>query len=150
MRFISILSIILILVLAGCRQSVDGTPVSATVTPGVNITTSTAIPSYRVVLTTNPASLTVGEHVVIFTITDPSGAPVPATQVGLLRVQGDMTHAGMAAVIEEGRARGFATDQTGRFDMAFNFNMAGDWILTGTATLADGTLVVGTLNTSVR
>jgi len=149
MRFIGILSIVLILALTGCRQSVDGTPVSPT-TNGVTITTATLVPSYRVSLTTSPAALTVGESIIVFNITDPSGAPVPTQQVQLMRAQGDMTHAGMVPVIEEARAGSFATDQAGRFDMPFNFNMAGDWNVSVTVTLTDGTLITGTLTTSVR
>lgn len=152
-RFTILLSALLIFFLTGCRQSVDGTPVGTQQPNNPSSDTNglaTTTPTYNLILSTDPATLNVGEALLIFDITAPDGSPVSANNIQLLRAQGDMTHAGMVPVIEEGRARGFATDQNGRYAMPFNFNMGGDWIITGTATLQDGTVITGRLNTSVR
>lgn len=152
MKYAVTLIFVLMMVLTGCRQAVDGAPV-ATNAPSAGSTQQVAPtqpPSYRIVLSTNPATLPVGESVLVWEIFAPDGSPVPASQVQLLRAQGDMNHAGMVPVIEEGRARAYATDQVGRYEMAFDFNMGGDWIISATATLTDGTVINGRLNTSVR
>jgi hypothetical protein len=52
-------------------------------------------------------------------------------------VRGDMTHAGMAPVLAEAIERGAGQYKVERF----NFNMAGDWVLTITAKQNDKTLL---------
>lgn len=141
MKRYMLLGLLLMAVLTGCREAVDGVPL----TPQ-----ATAVPTYTVTLSTDPETLVVGEATLVFVVAAPDGSPVPTEQIQLLSAQGDMTHAGMVPVIEDGRAASFATGRTGRYAMPFNFNMAGDWIITGTVTLRDGTVIIGTLNTSVR
>jgi hypothetical protein len=148
-RFTMVLAVLLVVALSGCRQAVDGTPL-ATNQPNNAVSQPTALPTYKLTLSTEPATLSVGNSVLVFDLTAPDGSPVPTDQVRLLSAQGDMTHAGMVPVIEDGRAASFATDQVGRYEMAFNFNMGGDWMITATATLTDGTVITGRLNTSVR
>lgn len=153
MKYALTLIFVLVMVLTGCRQAVDGTPVATNAPNNAGATQQVAPtepPSYRIVLSTEPATLSVGESVLVWEIFAPDGSPVPASQVQLLRAQGDMNHAGMVPVIEQSRGRSYATDQVGRYEMAFNFNMGGDWIISATATLTDGTVITGRLNTSVR
>ena len=62
------------------------------------------------------------------------GAPITGAK---LQVRGDMTHAGMQPVLAD------ATDQGGGRYVAntFHFSMAGDWVLTVSGALPDGTHV---------
>lgn len=74
----------------------------------------------------------VGEGTVAVSVTDTAtGEPVNDATVA---VKGDMTHAGMTPVLAE-TSRG----QEGVYKMPFTWTMSGDWIVTVTATLADGT-----------
>jgi hypothetical protein len=74
---------------------------------------------------------TVGPASVEVTLRDSSGAPVDGAQVTL---KGDMSHAGMQAVIvpmKAGSGGSYISD-------GFKFTMAGDWILTVQAVLPSG------------
>jgi copper(I)-binding protein len=78
-----------------------------------------------------------GEYL-IAQVTSPMGQPITDAQVALV---GNMNHAGMvpveaAAVTDD--ADGAAD---GRYRLPFAFTMLGDWIITVTVTLADGTTV---------
>lgn len=73
---------------------------------------------------------------------DDAGEPVTGATV---EVAGDMTHAGMQPVL-----RTAVESEPGRYRADdFAFTMAGDWIITLTATTADGRRVVGELFTNV-
>ncbi len=74
----------------------------------------------------------VGVRPVVMTI-QYQNKPLEGAQVS---VRGDMTHAGMVPVRGEAVERG-----AGRYELtAFNFNMAGDWVLTFTAKQNEKTL----------
>lgn len=76
-------------------------------------------------LTTQPAPPRVGPTRLDLTL------GVPATAVS---VEGNMTHAGMAPVRAQATPAG-----TGRYVVdAFDFTMAGDWVVTVTARTGDG------------
>lgn len=78
----------------------------------------------------------------LVSFTEAGGQPVTGASV---RVVGDMTHAGMQPVIvdaTEVAPGSYRADE-------FAFTMAGDWIITVTATTADGRRVSGELFTNV-
>jgi hypothetical protein len=76
----------------------------------------------------------VGQTQVDVQISDSQGQPVSGAGVQL---RGDMTHAGMQPVITAMEAVG-----SGHYRARdFEFNMAGDWVLTVEARLPDGTRV---------
>ena len=74
-------------------------------------------------------------------LTDPEGAGIDGASV---RVEGDMTHAGMVPVLAEAEGVG---DGVYRAD-DMHFTMAGDWIITITVT-ADGKRSSGVLLVNV-
>lgn len=83
-----------------------------------------------------------GPAPLVVTLTDEGGEPIAGAAV---EVVGDMTHAGMQPVIRtavESEAGTYRADD-------FTFTMAGDWIITVTATTDDGRRVVGELLTTV-
>lgn len=75
----------------------------------------------------------VGETTVTVTVRDPQGNPVDDAQ---LTINGNMSHAGMQPVIVE-----TATSSNGIYTADFAWTMAGDWFVTVTVTLPDGTVV---------
>lgn len=81
-------------------------------------------------LTAEPDTMIVGPlrwHVALL---DSAGAPVEGAAI---EVRGDMNHAGMMPVISTATNEG-----DGVYFADFEWTMAGDWIVTVTATLADG------------
>ena len=79
----------------------------------------------------SPTPPVVGPARLIITLTDGAGSPVDGAEV---RVEGNMSHAGMVPVLDTAGARG-----QGLYVVPdFRFTMGGDWILTVTATLPDG------------
>ncbi len=109
------LALLVPLALAGCTQGGTGNAGSTQVT-----------------LTTTPAQPAVGPAQVTVTLKDASGNPIDNAQVA---VEGDMTHAGMVPV--QANAVGEGSGQYVIKD--FSFTMGGDWVLTVSATLPDGT-----------
>lgn len=71
-----------------------------------------------------------GEGSVTVTLTDADGNPITDAQV---TVTGDMDHHGMVPVIGSG-----THSENGQYAVPMNWTMAGDWIVTVSATLADG------------
>jgi hypothetical protein len=69
--------------------------------------------------------------VLTVTLRDRSGAPVTAATV---RLEGYMSHAGMAPVLADGTERA-----PGVYEIPFAFTMQGDWALLVSAALPDGT-----------
>lgn len=106
--------LVLATALTGCRQSGQ----SSTPNPAVNIALEAA-------------TTTVGKTELMITLTDTSGEPVDAQEV---EVRGDMTHAGMMPVLADGDKA-----KTGVYVVPFEWTMSGDWVITVTATLTDGT-----------
>jgi hypothetical protein len=89
----------------------------------------------RVVLTwtLRPAAATVGPATLTLSLRAPSGAPITAAAV---RIEGHMTHAGMAPVIADAVERA-----PGVYESTFAFTMQGDWVLLVSIALPDGTRV---------
>lgn len=111
-----LLILLLILVaLVACRQS--GTP---------------AIDSPTLVLSWlgDHQALAAGPATLEITVLDLAGRPVNDATV---TVRGDMTHAGMQPVMATAAPMG-----NGVYEAAFDWTMAGDWIVTVTATVPDG------------
>ena len=67
------------------------------------------------------------------TLRDPHGVPLHGARV---RLEGHMSHAGMAPVFADGVERA-----PGVYDLSFALTMRGDWALLVSATLADGARV---------
>jgi len=79
----------------------------------------------------SPTPPGVGPARLIITLRDTIGAPLEGAEI---RVEGNMSHAGMTPVMGTAVAEG-----EGLYSVPdFTFTMAGDWILTVTATLPDG------------
>lgn len=76
-----------------------------------------------------PSLLVEGQQLII-RVLGPDDKPIEDAH---LQVKGDMTHAGMAPVITEMTSEG-----DGLYAAPFNWTMAGDWVLTVSATLRDG------------
>jgi len=79
----------------------------------------------------SPTPPGVGPARLIITLRDTVGAPLEGAEI---RVEGNMSHAGMTPVMSTAVAQG-----EGLYSVPdFTFTMAGDWILTVTAILPDG------------
>lgn len=100
--------------LSGCRTSAQPTP---TATVGLKITLEAA-------------SLKTGPTTLMITVLDAEGKPINDAQI---EARGDMSHAGMAPSL--GRVE---KGIEGRYSMAFQWTMGGDWVVTVTVTLTDG------------
>lgn len=102
------------LILGGCR----GEPEMGD--PGLSL---------RVAISPTPPA--VGGARLILTLEDSAGAPLEGARVV---VEGNMSHAGMVAVVDTAVAEG-----PGIYGISdFSFTMAGDWVLDVQATLPDG------------
>lgn len=77
-----------------------------------------------------PSPPTVGASLLMITIKNPDGEPIKGFK---LDARGDMSHAGMTPVIVQQVA-----GEAGIFTVPFEWTMAGDWIVTLSATLPDG------------
>jgi hypothetical protein len=111
---LALLSISLLL-LAGCR--------SGPVTQGADdVVIDLSLPN---------GSPQVGAGALEVSLTTANGAPIADATVV---VRGDMTHAGMIPVM----ATVTPAEVLGNYDVTLEWTMAGDWIVTVTATLADG------------
>lgn len=108
-----VLLLVLLLSLAACRQT--GAPNN---------------PNIMIRLT--PDHLTVGITALIVEVQDTAGTPITDAQ---LAVRGDMNHAGMQPVFGDAQPG----DQAGVYRVPFEWTMGGDWIVTVTVTLPDGT-----------
>ena len=78
----------------------------------------------------NQQSFRVGQGTMSFTLKDALGKPVTGARVSL---EANMSHAGMAPVFAEAAEVG-----PGSYRGVVEFSMAGDWIVTIHARLADG------------
>lgn len=121
-------ALLLVLVAAGCRESAQ-----PTATPGVVVNIDLAF---------EPDPPTVGEALLLVTVTSDDGAPINDAIVAIV---GDMNHAGMQPV--NGASD---TAEAGVYQVPFEWTMGGDWILTVTATLRNGTTVAKTFNLAVE
>ncbi|HEX2907448.1 MAG TPA: FixH family protein [Phototrophicaceae bacterium] len=115
-RLFGFLLVLLVVLVAGCRQQ-NPTPTSES--------------KLGIDLAVNPDPAQVGKSMLIITVTDAAGQPVNDAAVN---VRGDMSHAGMAPVLAE--VKGGAD---GQYSLPFEWTMGGDWFVTVTVTLPDGT-----------
>lgn len=113
------------LCIVGCRQSSDPTP----------------NPSILINVRYEPDPPIAGDGVVIVILRDSAGNPIDNA---LIHLRGDMTHAGMAPVMYD-----VNESVNGEYNVPFDWNMGGDWILTVTAVLADGSTTEVLFNVSV-
>jgi hypothetical protein len=83
----------------------------------------------------------VGPGQIIVKVSDLEGNPVDNAQIA---VRGDMAHAGMVPVLAEAEPMG-----EGTYQAWVEWTMAGDWVVTVTASLADGRETSRSFNLSV-
>ncbi len=117
------LMLLLVLILAascfaGCQ----------TATPTPDASTQTA----SITVATTPDPPMMGDSTMTITVTQ-AGAPLANAPVS---VRGDINHAGMKPVLADG-----TTNADGALDVPFAWSMGGDWIVTVTVTLPDGSEV---------
>ena len=124
-----VLLVALAIALVGCRQSAQ-TPTS----------TPENIPQIDIALEAEATS--VGDTMLIVTVTDGSGAPVEAQEV---RLRGDMAHAGMMPV--QGQTD---SGEDGVYRIPFGWTMGGSWTVTVTVVLPDGTTVDDTFDFEIE
>ena len=77
-----------------------------------------------------PTPPLVGPSTLTVTLRTPGGAPVSGATV---RLEADMSHAGMAPVFADAAERG-----QGVYEVPFSFTMRGDWVLLVSVALPDG------------
>ena len=111
--------------IVGCRQSSDPTP----------------DPSVLVNIRYEPDPPVVGDGVLIVVVRDAQGNPIDNA---LIHIRGDMNHAGMVPVMYD-----VNESVNGEYRVTFNWNMGGDWIITVTTVLPDGTTTELLFNVSV-
>jgi YtkA-like len=90
-------------------------------------------PRLEVTWKLRPETPSVGPTTLTVTLRDTAGAPVEGARV---RLEGHMTHAGMAPVLANASERA-----PGVYDLPFAFTMQGDWVLLVSAVLKDGARV---------
>jgi len=119
-RLLVSLLILIVLIFAGCQRigqapSADGT--------GENADIQIAL---------HPMPL---EEILAVVLTDADGAPITDATVAL---EGNMNHAGMIPVLANPVADDADGDADGHYHLPFTFTMFGDWIVSVTVNLADG------------
>ncbi len=85
----------------------------------------------QISLTAIPFPAAVGDTRLVIQVSDLSGQPIDDAS---LSIKGDMTHAGMVPVLAEVQGGG----EAGVYNVPFEWTMAGDWVVTVEALLADG------------
>ena len=86
-----------------------------------------------------------GDHVTV-EVTDADGMPITDAQVAVV---GNMSHAGMVPVEAPAVTDDADGAADGRYVLPFTFTMLGDWVMTVTVTLADGTTVTQDIDATV-
>jgi len=123
---------ILLLGLTACREAAGGVPLDS---PDGAANVSLAL---------KPAAdtrLVMGPFIWDIALADGAGAPITGAAVA---VRGDMNHAGMMPVEATAAEIG-----DGLYRADFEWTMAGDWIVTVTATLPDGRIKTQSFDFSV-
>jgi hypothetical protein len=92
-----------------------------------------AQPQVDLTWTLRPVTPVVGPATLTLSLRTPSGDAITGATV---RIEGQMTHAGMAPVLADAVARA-----PGVYESAFAFTMPGDWVLLVSITLPDGARV---------
>lgn len=87
-------------------------------------------PGFEVKLEVFPSPAQTGPSELKITIYDEQSNPVEDL---VLKVRGDMSHAGMTPITVDG-----IQAELGTFTVPFEWTMAGDWMITITTTLPDG------------
>jgi len=87
-------------------------------------------PRVDVSWTLSPSAPVVGPAVLTITLHEPAGDAVKGATV---RLEGQMSHPGMAPVLADGHERG-----PGVYEVPFAFTMPGDWVLLVSAALPGG------------
>jgi hypothetical protein len=105
---------LLLLLIPGCREEAPPGDSSLLLEVGIS-----------------PTPPGVGPTRLIISLRDTLGDPVEGADI---RVEGNMSHAGMAPVLGTAESQGQGTYVV----PDFRFTMAGNWVLTVTATLPDG------------
>jgi hypothetical protein len=119
---------LIVLLVAACRQSQQAA-------------TNIADDNIQIELATEPNPPTIGEGILLITVQNADGGMVNIERV---EVRGDMNHAGMQPVFSSAD-----TPENGIYNLPFNWTMGGDWFLTVTATLEDGTTATRRFDFSV-
>lgn len=126
MRFLFVL--IAFILAAGCNPSITPTP-------------EPSLQAAQIELEIDPDPAAVGDSALNVTVTR-DGTPLAEV---LVAARGDMNHAGMQPVLGEATA-----DADGKATVPFQWTMGGDWIVTITVTLPDGSEVSQTFDVSVQ
>jgi hypothetical protein len=111
-----------IAIAVGCARGATDAAIAWTIEPAAPIAGSTAT--------------------VAFSLTSSDGAPASGAR---LRLEGHMSHPGMAPVVADAGERG-----RGAYEARLRFTMAGDWLLVVSGTLADGSRLTKETRVSVR
>ena len=120
--------------LAACRQSAGGVPLDQRA--------DEATTGIRLEPTADSDSIIMGPLVWSVTLTDAEGQPV---EDAVVSIRGDMHHAGMVPVEAVATYNG-----GGVYSADFEWTMAGDWVVTVTAEMTDGSTVSQTFDYTVR
>lgn len=119
-RLLVSLLILIVLVFAGCQRMGQS--------PGSDSTAEHG----DIQIALHPMPL---EETLAVVLTDAEGAPITDATVAL---EGNMNHAGMIPVLADPVADDADGDADGHYHLPFTFTMLGDWIVSVTVTLADG------------
>jgi hypothetical protein len=120
-----ILLLLLLCLLAGCRNSAQPTS-----TPDTNLRIDLLVPNLKA-----------GQTTLVITLSTADSTPINDATI---KLTGDMNHAGMKP--EFGEITG---GEAGRYEIPFNWSMGGDWVLTVAVSLPDGRSASRTFNLSV-
>lgn len=125
-----LLSLIVVLSLAACRQSQQQAQNDAS--------------TVTIELHASPEPPTTGDTTLLITLTDKDSKSIRAAR---LEVRGDMTHAGMQPVstIVDADA-----DPDGVYYVPFQWTMSGDWVISVNVTLANGETYKKTFDLTVK
>jgi len=126
MRRWRIIALIMVVILAGCRQQAAQT---------------TEDLSVNIDLRLEPEDPVVGEAQLQVTVTDGEGIPIEDAKVS---VRGDMSHAGMVPVLGETEG-----GENGVYIVPFEWTMAGDWTVEVNVELSEGITATETFPFSV-
>ena len=130
MRKLFVLSVLALIAvgLASCRQSATPTP-------------EAAVQGVQIDVQVDPDPPAHGDAALLVTVTRADGVLANAP----VAVRGDMNHAGMRPVLANA-----VTDADGKANIPFTWSMGGDWIVTVTVTLPDGSEVSQEFNFTVN
>jgi len=105
-------------------------------------TTTDQAPHLRLdIVELRPDPPAVGQATLLVRLSDQEGRPIEGATMSL---RADMTHAGMAPVLEDAEEVG-----EGLYRVSFEWTMAGDWVITVSGTLEDGRTIRRELQVSV-